>query len=111
MLGFAMRAGKLVIGTDQVCHAMSRGGRSPLPLILVSETASDATKKKVTTKAAYYGIPASLLPIDTGELGRLLGKEYAPATVMVTAEPFIREIRAALSNIQRKEVSQPETGD
>lgn len=111
MLGFAMRAGKLVIGTDQVCHAMAKGSAALPRLVLVSESASDATKKKVTTKAAYYGIPASQLPIATEELGRLLGKTYAPAAVMVTDERFIREIEAALPNTQGKEVSPVETGD
>ena len=47
MLGFAMRAGKLIIGTDLVCSAMS--SKKAPKLVVVSEGASDGTKKKIKT--------------------------------------------------------------
>ena len=56
MLGFAMRAGKLILGTDIVCRAMPKRGAGRVLLVAVSCTASDATKKKLFTKSEFYGI-------------------------------------------------------
>ena len=92
MLGFAMRAGKLIIGTELICRAMPRGN---VRLVLVSKTASDATKKKLFVKCDYYSITAVEADIDTACLGKLLGKTYAPAAVAVTDEGFANEIKKA----------------
>ena len=92
MLGFAMRAGKLVIGTELICRAMPRG---LVKLVLVSRTASDPTKKKLFVKCEYYGIAAVEADIDTERLGKLLGKTYAPAAVAVTDVGFAEEIKKA----------------
>ncbi len=92
MLGLARRAGRLTIGTDQVCAAMAKTGEARPVLILISYTASDLTKKKVTVKSAYYDIPIREIMIDTKELGRLLGKATTPATIAVHDAGFAREI-------------------
>ena len=96
MLGFAMRAGKLMIGTETVCKAMAKRGKDRLRLVLIATDASEGTKKKILTKAEFYGITATEINIDQGELGRLLGKLYAPATVAITDDRFAEEIRRAL---------------
>jgi ribosomal protein L7Ae-like RNA K-turn-binding protein len=93
MLGFAMRAGKLVIGTDLICRSMSKGA---VRLVVVSRSASDATKKKLFVKSDYYGISAIEAEIDTERLGKLLGKTYTPAAVAVTDEGFAVEIKKAV---------------
>lgn len=93
MLGLAMRAGKVIIGTEQVCLALPRRGR--VRLVMVSAGASDATKKKVTVKCAFYGVESIEVEMDTNELGSLLGKTYAPACVAVTDDGFAREILKA----------------
>ena len=92
MLGFAMRAGKLIIGTELICRAMPRG---EIKLVLVSNTASDATKKKLFVKSDYYGITAVEADIDTESLGKILGKAYAPAAVAVVDDGFASEIKKA----------------
>ncbi len=92
MLGFAMRAGKLVIGTELICRAMPRGD---VRLVVVSKDASEATKKKLFTKSEFYNITAIEVDIDTERLGKLLGKTYAPAAVGVTDEGFSAEIKKA----------------
>ncbi len=113
MLGFAMRAGKLILGTELICRAMPRRGKDRIRLVAVSDTASAATKKKLFDKSAHYGIEAVELTIDMSELGRLLGKTYAPAAVAVTDDGFAREILNAHSSekIFRKEVSDNGNGD
>lgn len=89
MLGLAMKAGKVVIGTEQVISFMQKG---KVRLILVSSNASDGTKKKMLHKCEFYGIRREELEIDTDELGRLLGKTYTPAVVGITDENFSRAI-------------------
>ena len=48
MIGFAMRAGKLVIGTELICRAMPNGN---IKLVAVAKDASAATKKKLFAKS------------------------------------------------------------
>lgn len=97
MLGFAMRAGKVVIGTDLVCRAMARRDKGKPKIVLISLAASEGTKKKVLTKSEFYGIPAEIIDISKEELGRLLGKLFAPSAVAVTDTGFAKEIEKALS--------------
>jgi ribosomal protein L7Ae-like RNA K-turn-binding protein len=85
MLGLAMKAGKVVIGTEQVIAFLGKG---KLKLVLVSGSASDGTKKKMLHKCEFYKTRLSELDIETDELGRLLGKTYTPAVVGVTDENF-----------------------
>ena len=118
MLGLAMRAGKLILGTDMICRAMPKRGAGAVRLAVLSDTASTATKEKITKKGAFYGVPVITAPIDMSELGRMLGKTYAPAAVAVTDEGFAKEITrlaelagATAVQILRKEVSDTGNGD
>ena len=97
MLGFAMRAGKLVIGTEQVCVAMKK--RGAVRLAAIAADASDGTKKKIFSKCEFYGIETVQLNMTTDELGAILGKTYAPACVGITDEGFARQIKAASAAI------------
>lgn len=96
MLGFAMRAGRLIIGTESVCRALAKGGPK---LVAIAGDASSATKKKLTVKSDFYGVPYRVLPLGGAALGELLGKEYAPMALAITDEGFAREVaKAADSN-------------
>ena len=95
MLGFAMRAGKLVLGTDLVCTAMAKRGKDKLQLVLILNEASPATKKKLTTKAEFYGIKHLTLEVPSARIGELLGKTYSPVCIGVSDEGFSREISHA----------------
>ena len=97
MLGFAMRAGKLVIGTEQVCIAMKK--RGTVRLVATARDASDGTKKKIQTKCEFYGIETVQLNMTTDELGAIFGKPYAPACVAITDEGFAKEIKAASATV------------
>ncbi len=113
MLGFAMRAGRLILGTELVCRAMPRSGENKPKLVAVSKTASWATKKKLFTKSEFYNIPALEIDIDTDELGRLLGKSHPTAAVAVMDTAFAKEIvnAASFEKISGKEVSDIGNGD
>ena len=96
MLGFAMRAGKVVIGADQVASALPKKGRDEVKLVLLSVGASNSTKKRITTKCEFYRKELKQIDIDTEELGRMLGKLYAPAVLAITDERFANEIVRAI---------------
>ena len=89
MLGLAMKAGKVVIGTEQVIAYLQKGR---LKLVLLSGSASEGTKKKILYKCEFYKTRTEELKIDTDELGRLLGKTYTPAVVGIMDENFSRAI-------------------
>lgn len=97
MLGFAMRAGKLCIGTPLVCKALAQRGKDGARLVLLSEGASEGTKKKVRFKCEYYGVGLWEIPLAPEALGRLLGKPYAPAAIGVCDDGFAKEIDAAMA--------------
>ena len=99
MLGFAMRAGKVIIGTELICTALARVGRDRPRVVLISSTASEGTKKKILSKAEFYGVEALIINIDSDELGRLLGKLYAPAAVAIIDDRFATEIKNAYNGI------------
>lgn len=104
MLGFAMRAGKLTIGTEMVLRAVRQG---KIKLVLVSDGASEGTKATVAKKCEFYKVDTVAVDTDGAQLGRLLGKTYAPVTVGVTDDGFAREIRLAA---QRLAVENSEKG-
>ena len=89
MLGFATRAGKIIVGTELVCAAMPKG---KVKLTVLSGTASESTKKTLTTKSEFYGIAFIVTEIDSAELARVIGKESNVAAVAVTDERFASEI-------------------
>ena len=90
MLGFAMRAGKLIIGTELVCSAMS--SKKAPKLVVVSQGASNGTKNKISYKCEFYNIKMVQINMSTDELGRLLGKTYTPAVIGIMDEGFANEI-------------------
>ena len=98
MIGFAMRAGKVIIGTEQVTVGMKHGGSDRIRIALIASDASEATKKKIRTKGEFYGIEVKEIELDTATLGSLLGKTYGPATVAICDDGFAKEIRLALSD-------------
>ena len=90
-LGLCRRAGKTVHGTPLVCEALAK--RKPPALVLLSETASEATAKRITDKCRFYRVPLITVPADTERLGRAVGKSCALAAIAVTDENFARELR------------------
>ncbi len=90
MLGLARRAGKTVQGTDMICEKM-RAKKKPV-LVLVSHSASDATRERLTKKCVFYNVPCLVVEISTEKLGHLIGKSGAIAAVAILDEGFAREL-------------------
>lgn len=93
MLGLAMRAGKVVVGSEQVAIAL---GKRQVSLVLYSEEASAASKKKIVVKCEFYQVKAIEVKLSTAELGRLLGKTYGPACVGIKDAGFSARIEELL---------------
>lgn len=95
MLGFAMRAGRVTVGTEQVFALMAKKGSRGVALLCYAADASDGAKKKIRTKSDFYGVKAIELPLTADEIGRLLGKTYAPVALAITDARFADEIDRA----------------
>lgn len=74
LIGLAMRAGKLAVGDGRATE-QSRKDKSFL--LLVSNDASDNTRKKYTNMSEYHKLPIITLDIDRYEFGRMVGREFA----------------------------------
>ena len=94
MLGLAMRAGKVIVGTEQVCIGLAK---KKVHLVLISTEASEGTKKKIGFKCEFYKVRSLEVNISTEELGRLLGKTYGPAAIGIADENFAVTISSIIS--------------
>lgn len=91
LLGFCKRAGKVVIGTELICTELRK--RKSIELIVCSDRASDATKKRIGDKCNFYGKDVIYLDIDTVTLGHSVGKAAATAAVAVTDKGFAEALK------------------
>ena len=73
-LGLARKAGKAVLGSDNIYEKMSTDG---LFMVIVSSGASDNTKKKLKNRADYTHTDIFFVDISVEELGKAVGKELA----------------------------------
>lgn len=89
-LGLCRRAGKTVHGTPLVCTALA--AKRPPFLVLMSEEASDGTKKKLCNKTSFYRVSLLSLPVSCERLAKAVGKTGELAAVAVTDEGFAREL-------------------
>ena len=70
MLGIAMRAGVLTLGTDGVLGSIASGSAR---FVLLDESASENTKKRFRDSCAFYGV--ELYETAQDRLGFAIGKE------------------------------------
>ncbi len=90
MIGLCRKAGKVVCGTELVCLALRK---SPKPcLVLVSDSASAGTKKKIRCKAEFYSVPLLEIPLSTALLATAVGKTGETAAIAITDANFAKAI-------------------
>ena len=80
-LGLAYRARKVVSGEGTVIQTIRKGQAK---LVLLSNDASDRTKKTITDKCLYYNVPITLVD-DRTTLGEAIGK--AERVVIAVTDP------------------------
>ena len=85
------KAGKIILGAEQICDAL-KNKRKSVVSILVADNASENTKKRLLDKCAFYNCPITFLPIDTAALGHSLGKSSLVAAIALTDENFVKLI-------------------
>ncbi len=91
MIGLAMKAGRIASGEFSVERAVKAGKAA---LVIVSEEASENTKKKFRNMCTYYGVPLYFLG-EKEMLGRAIGKEFR-ASLAVTDSGFAKAIEKNL---------------
>ena len=92
MIGMASKAGKTVSGEFSTEKAVKSGRAF---LLLVSEEASDNTKKKFADMCSYYEVPMEIFGTKE-ELGRWTGKTYR-ASICILDEGFARALTKKIS--------------
>lgn len=90
MIGLCRRSGGVICGSDLVCTEL--GAKRPPALVIVSEQASSATVDRITRKCFHYGVKCLVLPIDTDELGRAVGKLSTIAAIAIKNDAFSKRI-------------------
>ncbi len=93
-LGLCRRAGKTVCGVDEICKRMRE--KKDVLLVLVAKEISDNTRKKISDKCSFYGVPAIFTEYDMIKLGSAVGKHNGSACVAVTDSGFFEAIKKNL---------------
>lgn len=87
-IGLARKAGKVLLGADVVCDA-AKGGK--VKLILVSEGASENTKRRIRECSETAKVKMTVVEAETEALGAAVGKRPL-ACVGITDENFVKLI-------------------
>ena len=87
LLGLCMRAGKLKSGEFSVLDAI-RSHKAEL--VLVSEDASDNTKKQFSDKCSFYEVPIVFFG-DKEKLGHVIGKDVR-TSLAITDKGFAQSL-------------------
>lgn len=95
MIGMAMKAGKVVSGEFATEKAVKTGKAF---LVIVSETASDNTKKMFRNMCSFYELPMYIYGTKE-DLGHSMGKEFR-ASLAVTDEGFAKSIKKRLDEAE-----------
>lgn len=96
MIGLAMKAGKIASGEFSTEQAVKMGTAS---LVIVSEAASENTKKKFLNMCTYYKVPLYFFG-EKEELGHAIGKEFR-ASLAVLEDGFAKAIEKHLIGVQQ----------
>ena len=96
MVGMAMKAGKVVSGEFSTEKAVKTGKAF---LVIVSEAASDNTKKMFRNMCSYYEVPMYVYGTKE-DLGHSMGKEFR-ASLAVTEEGFAKSIEKRLIEAEK----------
>lgn len=97
LIGLAMKAGKIKSGEFATEQAVKAGQAH---MVIVSEAASDNTKKKFGNMCLYYEVPIYYYG-SKEELGGCIGKEFR-ASLAVMDENFAKAIEKEMGNIVGK---------
>ncbi len=101
-LGFAVRAGRAVIGVPLICEALKKtpNGRGKAPFIVLEAADTSAnTHKRITDRTAYYKTPAVRLLLDGAALATAVGKRGGTVGAVGVTDRNLAAAIAALYGI------------
>jgi len=93
LISLCKRAGLLRAGEENCVKALQKGEAK---LVIISEDASDNTKKKFVNKAFFYKVPVIVLG-SKQELGRLTGSA-ATSSIAITDMNLSEKIKDAIGS-------------
>lgn len=93
-LGICRKAGKTVMGTDNVCKRMRE--KRDVFVILAANGISENTAKKLSDKASYYNVPVIYTEFDMQALGSAVGNDSGSACVGITDKGLADSIAKTL---------------
>lgn len=96
MIGMATKAGKTQSGEFATEKAVKSGNAF---LVIVSEAASENTKKMFRNMCSYYKVPMYIYGTKE-DLGHSMGKEFR-ASLAITEEGFAKSIEKRLIEAER----------
>ena len=96
LLGLCMRAGKLKSGEFATLQAVRE---NKAELVIVSENASDNTKKQFNDKCSYYKVPIILFG-EKEKLGHAIGKDVR-TSLAIMDKGFAESLRKNLLSTNR----------
>lgn len=103
MIGMCERAGKLIIGTEQICTALkTEKSKNKVCVVLEASDVSENTHKRLTDRCAYYNTEKIKLPINTELLAKSIGKTCQVAAVAVTDSQMSRAVMSLLPESQNQ---------
>ena len=91
LLGLVLRAGKLVTGEELVVKAIQK---QKVNLVILSEDASENTRKKVLDKCSFYNTPC-IVKGDRETIGRAIGKAER-VVIGISDQGFAKKIRSII---------------
>ena len=95
LIGIAKKAGKIAAGEFQTENAVKSGSAG---LVVISEEASENTKKKVRNMCAFYEVPIFFYGTKV-QLGAAIGCEFR-ASLAVTDEGLSDAIKKQLMSVR-----------
>lgn len=94
MIGLAARAGKVASGEFSAEKAVKEGKAY---LVIISEDASNNTKKQFINTCTYYGVPY-VIAYDKDTLGYSIGKQMRSSAAIID-ENFAKGLRGLRQDI------------
>ena len=104
LLGFAARARRAVMGVSLICTALSRGAAGKTPLVILEASDSSANShKRITDRAAFYGVPCHALECDMARLALAVGKRDGACAAVGVTDPELARAIIALIEEQKQQ--------
>ena len=104
-LGFAVRAGRAIIGVPLICEALKKAqnGREKAPLIVLEAADTSLnTHKRITDRTTYYNTPSVRLSLDGEALATATGKRGGTVGAVAVTDINLAAQIAALYGITLK---------